>query len=175
MSPRFVHRVPLAILAGTAVAYAGFVVSGLRVNTTPSVPIGLYRLTDEAPAPGAYVLFCPPTAPVIALAKERGYLAAGWCPGGCANMIKRILAAKDDDVEIGPDGVSVNGVFVSHSRPKTADPAGRPLPRITETRHLDESAVLVMGTDNENSFDSRYFGFLDRAQITGVLRPVWTW
>ena len=55
---------------------------GLRLNTTRSIPLGLYLISNEPIQTGAYVLWCPPQRPEFNLAKERGYIGAGFCPGG---------------------------------------------------------------------------------------------
>ncbi|MBS0152680.1 MAG: S26 family signal peptidase, partial [Nitrospira sp.] len=46
--------------------------SGLRLNTTRSIPLGLYTMSHDPIEKGAYVLFCPPERPEFDLAKERG-------------------------------------------------------------------------------------------------------
>jgi conjugative transfer signal peptidase TraF len=161
--------VSVFILSG--VAY----VAGIRLNTTPSIPLGVYRLTDEPIVKGAYVLFCPPPAPVFEMAKARGYLGAGFCPGGYGHLMKKILAVKDDVVAIGTDGVQVNGQRLPLSTPIKADEGGRPLPGYKASWVLGDSEVLVMSDSNSYSFDGRYFGPIQRTQIEGVIRPVYTW
>lgn len=148
--------------------------AGIRVNTTPSIPIGLYQTTDETIAVGDYVMFCPPEREVFRLARERHYLDPGACPGGSYPMVKRILAAKNDQVRIGHDGVFINGQIVPHSLPRPHDGAGRPLPRFSAEGRISDGDVIVMG-ENPVSFDSRYFGPIPRRQITSVIRPIVTW
>lgn len=161
--------VSVFILSGFAYA------AGIRLNTTPSIPVGIYRLTDDAIVKGAYVLFCPPPAPVFDMAKARGYLGAGFCPGGYGHLMKKILAVTDDVVAIGPDGVGVNGLLLPLSAPIKADGGGRPLPGYEASWVLGSAEVLVMSDSNRGSFDGRYFGTIQRSQIEGVVRPVYTW
>ncbi len=161
----------LSVFILSGIAYA----AGIRLNTTPSIPVGIYRLTDEPIVIGAYVLFCPQPAPVFEMAKVRGYLGAGFCPGGYGQMMKKILAVKDDAVAIGPDGVRVNGLLLPLSLPIKADGGGRPLPEYEASWVLGDSEVLVMSDSNRGSFDGRYFGSIQRSQIEGVIRPVFTW
>ena len=82
------------LMAGTAVIGAfvllvgvGCYAAGARVNTTKSIPVGLYWLTKEPVEKGAYVVFCPPQVGVFDDAKERGYIGAGFCPGGYGFMM----------------------------------------------------------------------------------------
>jgi len=163
--------VMLSIFMLCGLAYA----TGVRLNTTPSIPVGVYRLTNEPVVKGAYVLFCPPPAPVFAMAKARGYLGAGFCPGGYGQLMKKILAVQDDVVTIGTDGVEINGQQLPLSEPSKFDGGGRPLPDYKTSRVLNSTEVLVMSDSNRGSFDGRYFGPIQRSQIEGVIRPVVTW
>ncbi|EDB8709743.1 conjugative transfer signal peptidase TraF [Salmonella enterica subsp. enterica serovar Schwarzengrund] len=160
-----------ALMLG-AVCYA----AGGRVNTTKSIPVGLYWTTSAAVEKGAYVLWCPPKAGVFDDAKERGYIGAGFCAGGYGYMMKRVLAAKNDTVTVTDDGVRVNGELLPLSKPIKADSAGRPLPRLKADRYtLGNSEVLLMSDVSATSFDGRYFGPIKLSQIKTVIRPVITW
>jgi conjugative transfer signal peptidase TraF len=151
-------------------------VSGARINTTKSIPVGLYW-TDQAPIEkGAYVLFCPPKSEVFDTAKKRGYIGAGFCHGDYGYMMKRILAAKNDTISSSDDGVRVNNKLIPLSTPHTTDLGGRLLPRYNVDNYtLNENELLLMSDISASSFDGRYFGLLDRSQIRTVLRPVITW
>ena len=153
------------------VAYA----VGLRINTTPSIPVGIYRLTDDLLTKGAYVYFCPPPASVFDMAKDRGYLSAGFCPGGYGHLMKKILAIKNDFVAISKDGVQVNGRLLPLSPPFQADGAGRTLPEYEASWVLGRDEFLLMSDSNSGSFDGRYFGSIKRKQIEGILRPIFIW
>lgn len=161
----------LLILLLCGVVYA----VGLRINTTPSIPVGVYRLTNDPLSKGAYVLFCPPPAPVFDMAKDRGYLSAGFCPGGYGHLMKKILAAENDVVAIGEDGVHINGQLLPLSAPFLVDGAGRGLPQYEASFVLGSTELLLMSDSNRGSFDGRYFGSINRQQIEGVLHPIFTW
>lgn len=148
---------------------------GARFNSTRSIPMGLYWVTSNPIEKGAYVMFCPPKSSLFDIARARGYIGAGYCPGGYGYMMKRILAAKADFVSVADDGVRVNGDLLPYSLPTELDGAGRPMPRLRAEMVLRESDVLLMTDINRGSFDGRYFGPIDRSQIVGVLRPVITW
>jgi conjugative transfer signal peptidase TraF len=165
----FVLLLSVYMLCGVAYAV------GIRLNATPSIPVGVYRLTNDPLTKGAYVFFCPPPAPVFDMAKDRGYLSAGFCPGGYGHLMKKILASKNDVVAIGKDGVHVNGRLLPLSAPKLADGAGRRLPHYEASWVLGSAELLLMSDSNSGSFDGRYFGSINRQQIEGVLRPIFTW
>jgi conjugative transfer signal peptidase TraF len=155
-----------------AAAYA----VGLRVNTTKSIPVGIYMTSSRPVEKGTYVLFCPPQVRIFEDAKKRGYIGAGFCPGRYGYMMKRILAAKNDTVTVNKDGVRVNDVLLAHSAPLVADSAGRPLPRFqADSYTLNSSEFLLMSDVSGTSFDGRYFGPINRSQIVTVIRPVFTW
>ena len=113
--------------------------------------------------------------PVKRTAKARGYVGAGFCPGGYGQLIKRLVAAKDDEVTINVEGVAVNGQRLSLSMLIKLDGGGRPLPHYAKSWVLGSDEVLVMSDSNSGSFDGRYFGSIQRSQIEGVIRPVFTW
>lgn len=177
------NRLLKRIAAGTAIGGAGILLLGLacyaagaRVNTTRSIPLGLYWASSKPVQKGDYVMFCPPPLGVFDTAKERGYLRAGFCPGDYGYMMKRVLAAKDDAVTIADDGVRVNGDLLPYSALHKADKGGRPLPRYQANSYtLNEYQVLLMSDVNHLSFDSRYFGPINRSQIKTVIFPVITW
>ena len=154
-----------------AVAYQ----SGVVINTTVSLPLGLYRSIDAPVERGAYVKFCPPPSAVFDEAQRRGYLGAGFCPGGYEPMLKRVLAAKGDQVDVAAEGVHVNGRLVPLSAQMRADGGGRPMPNYVQHRVLTGSELLLMSDVSGVSFDSRYFGPLNRAQVRAVIKPIFTW
>lgn len=170
-------RHPL-VIAGLCLAF-GLVLaheSGLRLNTTRSIPVGLYRMSNDPIVKGAYVLFCPPERPEFDLAKERGYIGAGFCPGGYGNMMKKVLASDHDIVSVTDDGVTINGMLLPASHPAEADSMGRALPRFRMTDHvLAPSELWLMSDTNRRSFDARYFGPVQRIHIQSLIHPVWTW
>ena len=172
---RAAKRLALGV-AGVAVLSIACGVSGARINTTKSIPVGLYWTSSAPVEKGAYVMFCPPHADVFDDARERGYIGAGFCPGGYGYMMKRVLAAEDDAVNITDDGVRVNGEPLPLSAPLKTDKAGRALPRYSaQAFTVGSSELLLMSDVSGTSFDGRYFGPIERSQITSVLRPVFTW
>ncbi len=148
---------------------------GMRYNVTKSIPLGFYKTIDKTPALGDYVIFCPPDNDVFREALERGYLPRGFCPGGMSKMMKQILAAKIDTIDI-DDHVTVNGRVLPLSSTRNVDPSGRPL-TIYRTHEyiLLETEVLLMSDVSDSSWDARYFGPINSSQIISVIQPIWTW
>lgn len=172
------RRVAVATVIGMAalLGFGGFCyLAGVRINTSPSISLGLYWATGEPAKTGDYVMWCPPRSETFDLAKERGYIGAGLCPGGYGYIMKRVAAAKNDVVTVADEGVRVNGDLLPFSALLKADQAGRPLPRYRPGYKLNEHQVLLMTDVHPFSFDSRYFGPIDRSQIKTVIAPVLTW
>ena len=147
---------------------------GFYINTTPSLPVGLYRIVDEPVLKGAYVAFCPPQSDVFEWAVARGYINAGNCPGGTGQLLKRVHAVAGDTVLIDETGITVNGQWLLNSTPLSTDTFGTVLPQHHFNAALGESEYLLLSDLNPHSFDARYFGVINHAQIVHVVRPVIT-
>lgn len=173
---RIAAGVMLAVSITAGVVGGGIYAAGGRFNTSKSLELGLYWITDEPVAKGAYVMFCPPERQVFLDAKERGYIGAGFCPGNYGHLMKKVLAAKNDTVAVTAEGVTVNGEVLPYSKPIATDAIGRPMPQLSAERYtLGESELFLMSDRSPTSFDGRYFGSVTRGQVTSVIRPVLTW
>lgn len=167
-------KLTAAVLGCAATAVAIALAAGVRVNTTKSIPIGLYWVTDAPAVPGAYVFLCPPPREVFDMALERGYIGPGSCKGGYGYLMKRVLAAKGDQVLITAAGVEVNDTLLPNSQPMAQDGLGRPMPKVSVRTALD-GQVLLMSDISSTSFDARYYGLIDELQVESVIRPILTW
>ncbi|MBA4143582.1 MAG: conjugative transfer signal peptidase TraF [Nitrosospira sp.] len=164
-------------VAAIGLLLLGFVCSalGLRVNATKSIPVGVYRIVDEPVEKGGYVIFCPPESSLFDEARERGYIAAGFCPGDYGFMMKRVLARENDRIVSTGEGLRINGALLPSSLPLRTDKAGRTMPPYPFSDYtLGESQLLLMSDVSGTSFDGRYFGPVDVSQVRGVIRPVVT-
>ncbi|MBX9636178.1 MAG: conjugative transfer signal peptidase TraF [Nitrosomonas sp.] len=151
-------------------------ISGIYINTTPSLPVGFYKVVDEPIVNGAYVAFCPPQIEVFDMAKDRSYINPGDCPGGYGLLLKRVFALSGDTVSIDQAGIFVNSEQLPNSAQLTADAEGHALPQYhLDQRVLDDSEYLLLSDVNPQSFDARYFGLISRDQIKQVVRPIFTW
>jgi conjugative transfer signal peptidase TraF len=155
---------------------AAFQVAGARINTSKSIPVGLYWTTRAPMEKGAYVLVCPPPSGVFNEAKARGYIGAGFCPGDYGYLMKQVAATQRDTVTVTSEGVRVNGERWPQSMPCRADKAGRLLPRYQATGYiLGRAEVLLMSNGSPTAFDGRYFGPVSRAQLETAIKPILTW
>jgi conjugative transfer signal peptidase TraF len=162
-----------AILAGGAAAQS----AGVSLNTTPSLPMGLW-LTTAAPAPlrvHQVVAFCPPATAPFELAYRRDYLAKGACPSGFEQMLKPIVALAGDTVTISPAGIAVDGALIPSSRPLLCDSNGRALQTVPDgTYQVTAGEMWLVSSFNPRSYDSRYFGPVPTSTARATARPLLT-
>ncbi len=154
---------------------------GFRVNVTPSLPLGLYRISkDQVINRGDIVLFCLESESFIPLAGERGYLGysdlfgRGLCPGGLRPLGKMVYGLPGDTISIGTDGtISINGELIEGSAARSQDSKGRAMPAsLLHAGVVPPGRILPLSLRIPGSFDGRYFGLIDLAGCR-KLRPVW--
>ena len=157
----------LVVLVVLALGYA----LGFRVNTTPSLPLGLYRLTGKPPQRGDVVVFCLEAESFIRLSQERGYLGHGECPGGLLPLGKQVYALPGDVIGIEGGMISVNGQALPGSAAKGQDSKGRVLPApLLEAGTVPPGKALALALLRPGSFDGRYFGLVSLEGMQAV-RP----
>jgi len=143
----------------------------LRVNTTRSLPLGFYVVTNDADC--ELIEFCP-DGKAAEESKTRGYRNSGSCPDGGEPLIKPVIAQQGDLVEMSAEGISVNGKLLKNTAPLRMDAAGRLLKSWKFGPYRVASGeVWVASTYNYGSYDSRYFGPIRIASIRNRLRPIW--
>lgn len=159
----------------TIAAIAPFLIVGLvgiRINASPSLPMGLYEKTFDAHA--TLVEFCPPE-PYARIALERGYRSSGNCPDGAEPLMKPLIAIAGDIVDVSARGLAVNGVLLPNTAPKTKDTRDRPMRLWHYGRYrVASDSVWVASSYNAWSFDSRYFGPIPVSIIRNRLKPILT-
>jgi conjugative transfer signal peptidase TraF len=169
---RAVKRLALigtGVLIGT---FQLFGIAGLRINTSPSLPLGLYVTSSQPNA--TLVEFCP-AEPFASLAISRGYRDVGACPDGAAPLMKPVVARSGDVVDVSGRGITVNGRLLPNTAPRTTDTLRRPLtPWPFGHYEVAPSTVWVASSHHARSFDSRYFGPIQTAAIRDHLRPLIT-
>src|ERR1700722_7683944 len=97
-----------AALALWLVVSVGAARSGVWINVSPSLPLGVYRVVAGPPERGAIVLVCL-SAAVGRLARARGYLGPGPCPGGAGRLGKTVAAGAGDTGDGETTGGPTNG------------------------------------------------------------------
>jgi conjugative transfer signal peptidase TraF len=167
--------VTISVAAGMfGVLFAAGWSGGLRINTTPSEPLGLWRIVplNRSVRSGETVFVCPPDNAAMRQARQRGYLRPGLCPGGFGPLIKTVVALAGQRVDV-TDHIVVEGVPIPGSPIIGADGQGRSL------RH-DRSGIVPPGelylhSDFIGSWDSRYFGPVPVSGVLGLAQEVLTY
>jgi conjugative transfer signal peptidase TraF len=176
---RRIRAAAIRLVAAWLLALAAILVAtslGLRLNISPSVPLGFYRLSRAPAARGDYVAVCPPPSSLFRLAREHGYLMSGPCPGDFVPMFKVLAAIAGDNVRVEAAGVSINGRLWPRSEPRRVDGSGWPLPQLAGLRTtLRRDDVFLMSDNCLLGFDGRYFGALPSSVITAAAVPLLTW
>src|SRR5207247_9024097 len=112
---------------------------------------------------------------VAVLAKFRGYVPHGGCPGATAPIGKVVLAMAGDSVEVTAEGLVLNGRPVRNTRPLAFDAAGRSLRRFPDGTYIvAQDEVWMYSPYSTRSFDSRYFGPLYVSSIRSRVLRLWT-
>jgi conjugative transfer signal peptidase TraF len=162
------------LTAGTAICALGSVgiVLGLRVNTSPSMPLGLWyehASAGHSYAAGDVVEVCPPMA-----LWQTYYLRPGECPGsGREPILKTVAAVPSDIVDISPNGMLVNGIKLENTSPLSHDGVGRPLAAYPLGVYTTQPGTVWLVAPRWDSYDSRYFGPVSIEDIKGLAEPVW--
>ena len=131
-------------------------------NASPSVPPGLYRIALGPVRRGDFVLVrLPPDA--AELAHRRNYLPKS------TYLIKFVSAVAGDQVCRLGDRIFVRGVLAA--RALARDSLGRPMPSWQGCRQL-ASGELFLLANNQQSFDSRYFGVVSARDVVGRVVPL---
>ena len=155
-------------LAALATSSALFANRQIVINTSPSVPSGLYLRSTAAPAVGQIVDFRIPQAARNYIEKRTGQTGEDWY------ILKPIVAGPGDRVDTTGECLMINGRQIAQM-PPTNDSGGHPLPVWRENRVLGPDEFFVFSNRIPNSFDSRCYGPIRRQQIEAVRAPLLTW
>ena len=146
---------------------------GFRVNTTTSMPVGLYLLSDRLPQRGDYVGFCLPPG---AYPREIASSCLGpstLCASCLKPLLKHLVGLPGDVVLVLPEGLRVNGRLQPNSSILSVDHAGRSIPSFLASGVIPRGKALALSKYDTHSFDGRYFGLVDLASLQRAI-PVIT-
>ncbi|MDF4777153.1 conjugative transfer signal peptidase TraF, partial [Vibrio parahaemolyticus] len=117
--------------------------------------------------------FCPPPSAVIEQALKREYLKYGTCKSGSTPLIKKIMGISGDHLSF--DGVvRKNGKPLARFLVHSADSHHRKLPQLKAFTLTDDEFFMMSDYAPKNSFDSRYFGAIQKNAIQGKAVPIFT-
>jgi conjugative transfer signal peptidase TraF len=140
------------------------------------MPVGLYSVgpANGSIANGDTVVLCAPRAAAL-LGKARGYLGSGQCSTGTDPLLKLVVAVAGDVVDVGTRAIAVNGRCLGASETFDRDGKGRPLPHVARGSYRLKRGELWLWGPATHSFDSRYFGAVEAADVTNIAKPFAVW
>jgi type IV secretory pathway protease TraF len=155
---KFVHVISALAVAALAAKPIINPVPLIIWNASNSVPIGWYFVSKRQPKLGETAVIRPPEW-VDIYASSRGYLPLQ------TPLLKPVRAFENALVCRIGRYVFIDGNMVS--RAKHLDTKHRMLPVWKGCRTLKSDEIFVLGL-HRDSFDSRYFGPINRAQVLGT-------
>jgi conjugative transfer signal peptidase TraF len=145
--------------------------SVVRLNLSPSLPIGLYSVSSDPPRRGSLVMVCLPE-PAATLSRTRGYVGPGECATDTRPLFKTLAGIAGDYVIADPSsGISINGVLLPESKPRSVDRRGRHY-NVSHFRGALASDLVWIHAAHPLSWDSRYYGPIPRSSVLATLKPL---
>lgn len=160
-----IFKVALAIFSSFLLIIAFFAITPFVYNLSGSAPVGVWKVTGDSLSKGKWGLACLPQV-AAELAMTRGYVGHGNCPEGTTPVLKKVVAAFGDQVQVSWTGVLINGDRLPDSAPRMTDSRNLPLQRSQFHGHLRANQVWLHSPGN--SYDSRYFGPIARQSVQRV-------
>lgn len=84
-------------------------------------------------------------------------------------LVKRIVCGEGDYISTNGLEYYCNGKYLGKAR--TTDSKGRPVKHAFLNQYIGKGYYFVMG-ENERSYDSRYFGLIERERIKKLMYPL---
>lgn len=145
----------------------------LTINVSESMKEGVYIGAGHIIHRGDTVAVCLDKN-VAKVGLKQGYVLRGnACDGGTSPLIKQVLAIPGDNLVLTDTNIRVN----DHSYPYVTfhtDTQGREISSIPRGNYSAIKRYFLIGTNAQNSWDSRYWGQVNQDQILYRLVPVWT-
>ncbi len=146
------------------------------INITPSEPLGIYKIHQISEAAqihrGNIVAVCLPSQ-YQDLGLKQGYLLSGIRCGKTAPLIKTVIAIPGDTVILKNNEITVNGKVLLYVT-KYIDGHGRRLGVFPRGVYKNVKTYWLIGTSDPNSWDSRYWGGVNRKNIVFTVVPLFT-
>jgi conjugative transfer signal peptidase TraF len=159
-------RAPRARRTRSSLVLGGLVLAAVlstrwyRLNLSPSVPRGVYRLAPLAPPLARGTLVVLPVPAAVRPWHSR------WVP-----LLKPVAAVAGDTVCVGEEGLWVDGRWYG---PMYQAAHGRTLPRLRGCFAVPDGEVFL-ASPAPRSLDGRYFGVTPVGALTARAIPLVTW
>ena len=169
------------MVAGAVVSTVGAVQAGVRINLSPSMPKGLYRLVrcDETVGLDAAVgdRVAIDTKKASSNARLSFFRSLGWLSTSGRSddlLMKTVVGIGGDEVTEEDGRLHVNGTPLSTNASRRERVVRRlSLPSVELPQRINEGEVWL-SSDHEKGIDSRYFGPIARSLIACKVEALWT-
>jgi conjugative transfer signal peptidase TraF len=148
-----------SLVLGVLVLAAVVSTRWVRLNLSPSVPLGLYRLTPVPPVLTRGMLVLTPVPASVQPWRSR------WTP-----LLKPVAALAGEEVCVHQGELWVAGQGYG---PVYGEAHGRPLPQL-QGCHVVPEGTVFLASPAPRSLDGRYFGTTPVADVTAGAVPLWT-
>ena len=148
------HKRAICLAIAVTTVFTGWIFNHLLITTSPSLNHRVFWKLDGDIAKGDYVNFI---------------LYNSLINGGHASITKRVACWPGDMLLRVDRSFYCNGLFLGTAKSKSFE--GKPLPLFQFQGRIPQGMAFVAG-DDRNSFDSRYWGFLDLHEPIQRLTPV---
>lgn len=145
----------ILVIASLSVLLLGmyYLLPNINITLTDSLDYHLFYRSDAAPQPGDYVLF-PFKHPLL--------------DNKALELTKKICCSEGQTLSSQGQQFYCDGQFLGTAKTETLE--GEPMPLFNYSGPVPDNHAFVMGS-HPDSFDSRYWGFLDLSQST-KMHPV---
>jgi conjugative transfer signal peptidase TraF len=133
-------------------------------NASASAPLGLYLITPDTQIESGDMVVARLPLRTRDLADGRYYLPIN------VPLVKRVAAIAGDEVCALGTSIYRDGRWIAVR--KMVDGKGRTMPR-WQGCHILRGGQVFLLMDAPDSFDGRYFGITEPADIIGKARPLW--
>ena len=134
-------------------------------NASPSAPIGLYAVTPAAAVHAGDMVIARVPGRYRAFGTARHYLPEN------VPLVKQVAATSGSQVcAIGPQ-LFLDGGWLADRLAR--DGTGRPMPWWEGCVRMRAHQLLLLIPGKKASFDGRYFGVSERADVIGKARLLW--
>ncbi|MEI6057003.1 MAG: conjugative transfer signal peptidase TraF [Lentisphaerota bacterium] len=142
---------------------------GFRINITSSMPIGLYLLCEAKDLKNDDLVAVKLPPEIISQGLERGYIKTKD-----TILVKQLIALPGDKVIYKNNQLLVDDIYTYKCVVTAKDGQGRDMKPLKEgTYTLGNNEYLVLGK-NDDSWDSRYFGPIERKNLINRVKLILT-
>jgi conjugative transfer signal peptidase TraF len=164
------QKYPIYILFSLVVIFIVIRFFDITINYTRSMPFGIYIKRSGDIGRGDIISFCL-SDKYKKIGLKNQYIEYGTACDGAEALIKKVIAVPVYTVLLKKDSLRVNNQIYKY-KTKQIDSSGRALLNYPRGKYKNIDGYFVVGTNDENSWDSRYFGFVKNENIKNKLKPL---